>query len=258
MAVKNTNSKKKPGPGVGLFLFILLLGGAAAGLHFTGRLQPLIDSLSKKMEKPALPVETVTVPESQATSEPPVEPLEPVKEMIEAPPAPAQKVIEEDAIASAYRKRFNAPQIDQPITIVLKGNVTQTGVLKQLDEQSLRINTGKIEMTVARSQLASAGLARCYEDEYVKYMSALHRQKEAAEQRTQQQNKKLSDAYAQFMSSRGKKVETANSSTTAKQSIDDVDFKKWMEENGQSDLLKARMERIEAYETERKKAGRSY
>ncbi len=265
MTKKQRTSNKKPGPPVGLFFLIFLVGGAIAALHFTGKLKPILDSIGKKkpipVQQPVVtkPAPVVTKPAPVVTKPAPVKKpvAKVVEKSVEKKPEPVKKVSKEDAVAEVYRKRFKAPRVGHPVTVTLKGNVKKTGTLLSMDEESLRMKIGKIEMTLSRNQLAPVGLARCYEDEYVKYMVAKYQRREKALAYQKAQSKKLNDAYAKFMASRGKKL-NASPKPGAKQSIEDVDFKKWMEENGQTDLLKARQERVAAYEAERKKAGRAH
>lgn len=246
---------KKPGVAVGFMLVVILIAGIAGALHFTGKLQPLLEHVRGMKGGPEKPtggteavvdsVETVPVLQEKAIAK---NNTELVTE------EPWQ---EEDKLHSVYRARFKAPEIGSSITLTLRNASQKTGILQQLDETGVKIKTENIEMTLSRQQLAPVSLARCYEDDYVKYMAALTRKRQEAAKIRGEHDAMLKAEYEKFMASKGRKV-ASGSKSVAEQSLDDVDFKAWMEKNGSAELLEARKERIREYEAERKKDGREF
>lgn len=255
-----SNIPRQGGASIAVIVVIVIIGAILAGLHFTGKLQPLLDSLTGKKGAPAPPAEVQKTEPVEKIPEPVEKPKPEIaeKQAPEAEEEPAPEAEEDTALEAAYRAKFKPPQIGQKITLSLKGNVLKTGILRHLDENSVKLKMEKIEMTLAREQLGPVGLARCYEDEYVRLMVAAHKNREKMAKLQKQRLAKLHDEYIKFMASKGKKVDASDSGTWEKQSIDDVDFKKWMEENGQTELLKARKQRMKEYEAQRIKEGRAY
>jgi hypothetical protein len=260
MPSENTQPKKS-GPAVGIILFILVIGGAAAGLHFTGKLQPILDIvMGTPTEKPLPPViEIIPTPDRPKMPDPVVTKV-PDTGIIEKPVGhtvePVRHLTEEEKLVESFRKRFKAPVVGKPISVEIKGKSKQSGVLTYIDERAIKLKTDKMEMTLARSQLAPKGLARCYEEEYIKYMMGNKQSRDRALALQKKQIAKLNASYAKFMASRGKKVDVA-AKTTSKASVQNMDFKQWMEDNGQTEALKARQDRIRAYEAEKRAAQRS-
>ena len=244
--------KKKSALPVIVSLLIILVV-AAGVLHFTGMLKPLVERVR------ALITGTQAVPEAPPAVVQPapekVPVVEPVKEVIpektvvvKPAPVPAKT---EDALHAAYRKQFRPPAIGSAIALPLKGGSQPTGILNYLDESCVKIKVGGALITLTRDRLAPAGLAKCYEDDYVKYMVVLHKQREEQARVVEETERKMADAYKKFMASKGKTVRPGTTKSVVKESLGSSDFKAWMEKNGATEMLKARQERIREYEAER-------
>lgn len=259
---KTGQKRKKRSLLPGTMLLLLVIAGTAAALHFTAKLQPLIDRARELLGQ----AEPPSIQEQDADRHPPARPPadiakpEPIEKPIVAkPPSPSPKTtgVEDDELAAKYRKRFKKPVVGKPITLALKGKAKQKGILEHMDEKSVTIKAGSAVITLARKQLGPAGLARCYEDDYVSYMVALHRRRERQAKARRESEKKMMAEYEKFMTSKGRKIDKTSAKAKT-QSIHDIDFKEWMEKNGATEMLKARQQRIKAYEAERIRAGRAY
>ena len=245
--MKDSGKKKSALPAM-LFL-LLVAGGVVGGLYYTGKIDKFLDReenvtitpVTVEPKKVAAPVKEVQKTAAKA----------PVEKKVSAQP------VAEDALSARYRAKFKEPKIGSRISVVLKSKKKMTGVVTHLDEKSLGLQKGKMTLTVMRGQLSSSGLARCYEDDYVKYMVAVYKRRKRRAEAVEESNAKLRAAYKEFLAKQGKNASNA-SEVDAEVFVDDADFKKYMEASGATKLIEERQKRIQAYEDERKKAGREY
>jgi len=230
---------RRSGSLVVALILLLLVGLAISALCYFGKFQPLFQRMGRLA--PATPPPTVVAPE--------IAPVKPVAEVVppaaqtQAPSAKAQ----ESAAAAAYRAKFKPPKIGGPMNLALANGQKLPGALAGLDDKAVRISTKNVIITVERDQLAPVALAACYEDEYVKYMIAL--------QARLVEEEKQRDALIAKLKADYEKQRTKGKGSV---STDDVDFKAWMEKQGDSAMLKARQKRVAEYEAERRAAGREY
>ena len=248
-----------------IFFFILLLAGGAAGaLHYFGKLQPLIDRArgavadARKAAPETAPVPARVEPARTAPASAPVAKEALKSAPVTVPPPEAGN----SQMAAAYRARFKAPKAGSELTLTLKNGQKTTGIFEGLDDAGVRITSQKATITFSKAQLAPISVARCYPDEYVKYMTALDSARAAEEKAMEEQIARLKAEYekqrqGQSSAMAGQKGNTSRARAT-KASDDGGDFKKWMEQNGESDLLKARKQRIAEYEAQRIAEGREY
>ncbi|MBN2301020.1 MAG: hypothetical protein JXN60_00755 [Lentisphaerae bacterium] len=251
-----SKTRRNTSPLPGLILFFALAGSVAV-LHFTGKLQPLIDKVLKAAKNSRTSPVAVSK-ELTAESTPNTPASEEPNHNSYAPDPETPIVPDENNLAAMYRKKFKPPQPGSAITLVMRNQSKRTGILQSIDDQSVSISSGNAQITLSRDQLAPAGLAICYEDDYVKYMVALHKNRQQQAKARKEIDEKLIIEYRKFMASKGKAPQNISSSTDIKKSLNDIDFKDWMEKNGATEMLKARQQRIKEYEAERIAAGREY
>lgn len=234
---------RKPGCLGSPFMLLLMIGIAVGMLHYFGKLQPIIDLVRKAEKKePAEELEPPTVIKKEIP-----ETAQPEVQLPEA---------EQSELAAMYRAKFRPPKVGSRISLALKSGTKMKGNIEGLTKKNIRIKRENMRVTINRSQLTPISLAKCYEDEYVKYMVALHHRQEAEKKTLDKLIAKLKAEHERQLASQGKLRGTTGAGQTV--SANDADFKKWMENQGESDVLKARQKRIAAYEAQRIAAGREY
>lgn len=276
-------SPRKSGCGPALFILLLLIGATAGTLHYLGKLQSVIeygrDALAKVRKTIPEPAPEKPEPakedKSQAvagkeTEKPKTDtakesksPAVAVKDLPKAAPAAIQPAKAMDAgPAAMYRARFKPPKVGSEITLTMKGGQKVTGTFVGLDETSIQISRENATITLDRNQLAPIAVARCYPEEYVKYMMALDGLRAVEEKAMNEELARLKVEYEQQREKQTAALATQKANTSrprpVKGSTDDGDFKKWMEQHGESDFFKARKQRIEEYEKQRIAEGREY
>jgi hypothetical protein len=248
---------------LGVVIVLLLAGLAAGALHYFGKLQPVIDyarkALSERQKAPVAPAAPGKTLPGEATPTPAVV----AKTVPERTPAEARPPeLKPGGPAAAYRTRFKAPKAGSEITLTLKDGRKVTGTVDQLDESGVRIISQQATITFNKAQFAPITLARCYQEEYVRYMLNLDRLRAEEEKAMEEEIARLK---AEYEKQREKQVAASTKyqggssrAKPARTSTDDGDFKKWMDQHGESDLLKARKQRIAEYEAQRIAEGREY
>lgn len=272
MSEERKLAPRKPGCLVRLLILLLLAGVAAGILHSFGKLQPLIDYARH------LAAQRQTAPPATVPGKPAPTPATSIPSVAAKPAAttpstsaasvtpgstaaPTPEALKSDA-AALYRARFRPPKVGAPITIELKAGGKISGTVESLDDTGIRITHENATITIERARLAPIALARCYPDEYVRYMLALDQAIQAEQRAMDEQIAKLKAEYEQQRERQLAALDKQKGGTSrprpARSSSDDLDFKKWMEEHGESDFLKARKARIAAYEAQRIAEGREY
>jgi len=154
--------------------------------------------------------------------------------------------------------------VGSQIVLKTKDGRSLTGTLDGVDDTGVRISTQNISMTLTKSQLAPMSIARCYVDEYVAYMTELDRLRDAEQAAIDEHIAKLKAEYERQRQSQAAAMEKQKANVSHARPVKgsssggDMDFKKWMEQNGESDFLKARKQRIAEYERQRIAEGREY
>jgi len=267
----------------GVLLVLIALVGISAGMaHFMGKLDPILDfgrqTLAKLKNR--IPKEQSSEKIASQDLDHPVAPTAPPAKEVSQPqvhqrvattPSIPQRV---DPLVATYKARFKAPRVGSKLTLIQKSGSKLSGILEAIAPGSVQIKKGNVSLTLQKSQLTPRSVARCYENAYVAYMIALHKKQTTEEMAMRDQIAKFRAEYESQrgdLSSRratlGEKTNKsrnttrgsgAPASTSKTSSHSDMDFKKWMDEHGQSDLLKARKKRIAAYEAQRIREGREY
>ncbi len=142
-------------------------------------------------------------------------------------------VVPKESTNAVQASTFNAPTPGSSITLVLKNKAKQTGILEEINQNGIKIKTDNYSLLVLKKNLSSTSLAQYYGEIYV--APKVQKQDTVAPRI----GKVAKD------SSRPKEANTG-------------DFAEYMRKHGETEELKAKKQRVQEYEDQRRKEGREY
>lgn len=261
---------------------ILILAGAAYGLYTTGMLdgplgkvrgragrddvsaEPVVESYEAGAPVPGRDTGAGQVAEHrpEAYVRPPVSEDTAVAEPGEAAPG-------NDPLAEAYRARFKKLPAGTKVTLATVAGAPVKGRLKYVTDDAVclvkEIKADRAEVVLRRRQLSPMSRAALYESDYVAFMLERHAQTLASDSRAggvamrlkreQAERTKMHEGRKQVQVARMKARRRTQQEEDAREEAaravrnEDMSMREWMENNGMSDKLKARQERVKSHES---------
>ena len=175
----------------------------------------------------------------------------------------------DDPLAEAYRGRFRKLPVGTKVTLATLAGAPVSGKIKYVADDSIclvkEVAADRAEIVLKRSNLSAKSRAALYESDYVAYMLERHAQVRASDARADEVAMRLKNEQAQRIKKhedwrqaqidrvkaarRTQAEEAAEEEAAHSVKINDMSMREWMENNGTSDALKARQERVRAHES---------